>query len=156
MNKGLQSYLNDHLAGSEGAIKLVEHLIKSSQGDPENVFYKGLKRTIKGDQKLLNDLMESAGVKPSALLRIAGNVAGSASRLKLRWESETLGVFEALEMLALGIQGKRLLWRILDEISPHFPQWQNVDFTKLERDAVVQRDAVENLRREAGRDSLVC
>lgn len=156
MNKGLQNYLNDHLAGSEGAIKLVDHLIKATDGEPGNAFFKGLRRTIKDDQERLGELMDAVGVKQSALLKIAGNVTGGASRLKLRWEKEQLGIFEALEMLALGIQGKRLLWRILDEISPHFPQWKNFDFIQLERDAVVQRDAVENLRRETGRDALVC
>lgn len=156
MNKGLQRYLNDHLAGSEVALKLVDHLIKSTEGEHGNGFLRGLRRTIRDDQSRLRDLMKAADVEPSALLRLAGNIAGATGRMKLRIDPNGLGTFEALEMLALGIQGKRLLWRILDEISSHYPQWKEVDFIKLERDAVVQRNAVEMLRQEAGRETLIC
>jgi hypothetical protein len=62
-----------------------------------------------------------------------------------------LGRFEACEMLALGIQGKRLLWRGLAEIAPFHPGWHAFDFHTLERDAERQRDAVEEERMKAAR-----
>jgi hypothetical protein len=154
MNKGLQNYLNDHLAGSQGALKLVEHLIDTTKGEPGNGFFKGLKRTIKSDQQQLTEMMEVAGVKKRRLVKIAGNVAGGASRMRWRWEKDSTSNFEALEMLALGIQAKRLLWRILDEVSHHFPEWAKFNFIQLEKDALVQREAVESLRRESGREAL--
>lgn len=153
MNNGLQRYLNDHLAGSESALKLAEHLISRTTGAGSG-FFKGLRRSIEEDQRTLVEVMKLAGVKTNPLLRLAGNLTGGAARLKLRLDPATLGDFESLEMLSLGIQGKRLLWRILDEISPYFPQWKEIDFIQLEKEAVMQRDAVEDLRIHAGKEAL--
>lgn len=153
MNNGLQRYLNDHLAGSESALKLTDHLISRTTGAGSG-FFKGLKRSIQQDQRTLVDVMKLAGVKTNPILRLAGSLTGGAARLKLKLDPATLGDFESLEMLSLGIQGKRLLWRILDEISPSFPQWQGIDFIQLEKDALMQRDAVEDLRIHAGKEAL--
>jgi hypothetical protein len=63
-------------------------------------------------------------------------------------------MFEALEMLALGIQGKRLLWVVLQEIAPHFPEWEDINFAELEFEAIRQRESVEDRRIESGREAL--
>lgn len=154
MNKGLQNYLNDHLSGSRAAMKLVDHLIKATRGEPGNGFFKGLKRSLKGDQQRLIELMDAVGVKKRRFLKLADTVTGRTSRFKLIWEGEPLGMFEALELLALSLQAKRLLWRILDEVSPHFPEWMDFNFIQLEKEALVQRDAIEDLRRNAGKVAL--
>ena len=78
--------------------------------------------------------------------------------MKLMWEKVEpgqLGMFEALEMLAIGIQGKRLLWMVLYEISTWFPEWDGVDFRRLELEAIEQRDGVDAWRIEAAADALV-
>ena len=57
-------------------------------------------------------------------------------------------------MLAIGIQGKRLLWVMLGEIAPQFPSWRDIHFADLELAAIQQRDAVEVRRLAAGRDAF--
>jgi hypothetical protein len=64
-------------------------------------------------------------------------------------------MFEALEMLALGVQGKRLLWLVMQEIQPWFPEWSDYDFANLELEAIRQRDGVEVWRIEAAKESLI-
>jgi hypothetical protein len=96
-------------------------------------------------------------MEQSKPLQVAGTLTAKAGRLKLLWEGlkpGELGMFEALEMITLGIHGKRLLWVMLGEIAPQAPGWKNVDFAELERAAIRQRDALEERRIQAGRNTL--
>lgn len=156
MDKQLRRYLNDHLAGAGGAIKVLDRLVQEETSGED--FYRHLKSQVEEDQHKLQHLLTSAGLDRSAPTRLAGAVTAQAGRLKLMWEGfepGELGLFEALEMLALGIQGKRLLWVILDEIAPAFPEWSGMNFAELELAAIRQRDAVEERRIEAGRAALI-
>ncbi|KAH0533587.1 hypothetical protein GP486_008987, partial [Trichoglossum hirsutum] len=94
----------------------------------------------------------------SLLHEMAGTLSAQVSRLKLAWEGlepGKLGFMEAYEMLALGIQGKRMLWLVLAEIADWFPEWRNVDFTHLEAQASIQRDALEARLVHAAKGTLV-
>ena len=157
MNDRLERYLNDHLAGSQSAIAVLKDLAKRQDKPEEARFFRQLREAVEEDQKLLASLLERAGMKVSNVQKAAGKLTAQAGRLKLKWEgmeSGELGTFEALEMLALGIQGKRILWIMLTEIAPHFPEWSGMDFPSLERRAREQRDAVEKRRIAAGREAL--
>ena len=157
MNDRLERYLNDHLAGSHSAVTVIKDLAERQEDPADARFFRDLGKAVEEDQKLLAALLESAGMKESSFQKAAGKVTAQAGRLKLRWEGMEpgeLGTFEALEMLALGIQGKRILWIMLTEIAPLFPEWSGMDFRALERSAREQRDAVEKRRIAAGREAL--
>lgn len=157
MDKELQRYLNDHLAGSEGALILIQDLADRQEIVSEKQFFQDLKSKVAADQEILKDLLRRAGLDESTLLQMAGNLTAKAGRMKLFWEgmdAGELGMFEALEMLTLGIQGKRMLWVVLGEIASHFPEWNGVNFSDLELEAIKQRDAVEERRVETGREAL--
>ena len=158
MDKQLRRYLNDHLAGARGAIKVLDHLVASQAEEAAGEFYRHLKSQVEADHHKLQHLLASAGLDQSMPIQLAGAVTARAGRLKLMWEGfepGELGLFEALEMLALGIQGKRLLWVILGNIAPAFPEWSEINFAELELAAIRQRDAVEARRIEAGRAALI-
>ncbi len=158
MDKELLRYLNDHLAGSAGAIGLIQKLATSAE-DPEQArFFHGLEEKVEADRGLLRDLICRLGQSSSTLMEAAGGITGAASRLKLAWEGMQpghLGRFEGIEMLTLGIQGKRQLWRFLAGLAPLIPEWEGLDFAALELEAISQRDEVEKLRIEAGVDALL-
>jgi hypothetical protein len=157
MNHELERYLNDHLAGATGALLVIQHLADHVENPEARDFFVGLKTEVQGDRDLLEDLLASAGLESSTVLKIAGGVTARLGLMKLMWEGTDpgeLGLFEALEMLALGVQGKRLLWLALGEIAPWFPEWNGHDFANLELKAIQQRDGVERWRIEAARDSL--
>ncbi|MES2661389.1 MAG: hypothetical protein V4689_22405 [Verrucomicrobiota bacterium] len=157
MDHDLQRYLNDHLAGSNGALLLIQHFIDTMNESEARDDFILLKKSVENDRALLEHLIASAGLDTSAVANAAGDLAARVGFLKLMWEGfETggLGLFEGLEMLALGIQGKSLLWLSLREISSWYPEWNEVDFSKLEMDAIEQRDSVEFWRIEAARDIL--
>jgi hypothetical protein len=158
MDPSLERYLNDHLAGSCGAVRLIADLAERQEDEADRRFFLDLMADVEADQALLRELLAGAGLKESTALKVAGSLTARAGRLKLLWEGLEpggLGMFEALEMLALGIQGKRLLWAMLAEMAPHFPEWADIRFADLELQAIRQRDRVEERRRLEGRAALL-
>jgi len=158
MDQPIERYLNDHHAGASGALHLIRQLAERQEIESERLFFQNLQKMVEKDQTLLKDLLEKANMEKSLTLQIAGTLTEGAGRLKLLWEGlkpGELGMFEALEVLALGIQGKRLLWAMLGELSPYFPEWDSYDFAELELQAIKQRDQVEERRIETGRESLL-
>jgi hypothetical protein len=154
MNPELQRYINDHFAGSEGAILLLTDLISRSEEMEEKRFFVELKAQVENDRSILAKVLEAAELETEQTVKAAGKLTAKAGRLKLQWEGmkpDELGHFEACEMLALGIQGKRLLWRVLAEIAPFHPNWHAFDFHELERGAERQRDAMEAQRMKVAR-----
>jgi hypothetical protein len=158
MDHSLSRYLNDHLAGSSGALLLIQDICENHDIPEAIEFFRDLKRKVSDDRALLEDLLKRIEREPSLLMKAAGGVAARVGGLKLMWEKVEpgqLGMFEALELLAIGIQGKRLLWLALSEISLWFEEWEGIDFRQLELEAIEQRDGVEAWRTEAASDALV-
>jgi len=154
MNPELQRYLNDHSAGSEAAVLILTDLIERSETMEEKRFFVELKAQIENDRTILAKVLEAAELETEQGVKAAGKLTAKASHLKLLWEGMKpgeLGHFEACEMLALGIQGKRLLWRVLAEIAPFHRDWHAFDFHELERSAERQRDGMEAQRMKVAR-----
>lgn len=157
MDHDVTRYLNDHLAGSSGALILIQKIADSHDTPEAREFFLGLKEKVQADQSLLEDLLKRIGHEPSSLMKAAGGIAVRLANIKLMWEQVEpgeLGLFEALEMLALGVQGKRLLWAALRENARWFPEWNDIDFAGLELQAIDQRDRIEYWRVQAAVDVL--
>lgn len=153
----LNSYLNDHLAGSVGALELLERLMVTYKGKPLERFFSDLRNEIEVDQESLKALIAKLGEKESAVRKAGAWIAEKLSRAKIQL-SEThegeMGLFLALEGLALGIQGKRSLWCALATASETAPHLCGLDYAMLERRAVEQHDRVEAKRLEVAREVL--
>ena len=63
--KALDSYLNDHLAGSVGALELLEHWAHLHQGKPLGAFFSEIDAEVRADQNTLRNVMNSLGIKES-------------------------------------------------------------------------------------------
>jgi hypothetical protein len=141
----LTTYLDDHLAGAQGALALLERL----EPDPsDGLDLEGLQREIEEDREAATRLLETWGEKPSGIKRAAGWVAQQLSRPKLP-DDGALGRFEALELLSLGILGKRALWRTLaalraDAAAETLPS--ALELERLEARANDQHERVERAR----------
>jgi hypothetical protein len=151
----LSSYLNDHLAGSVGALELLDRLIDTYKGKPLERFFRDLRNEIAADQETLKGLIARLGGKESAVRKAGAWIVEKLSRAKIQL-SETregeLGLFLALEGLALGINGKRSLWRALATASEAAPHLRGPDYAALEKRAVEQHDRVEAKRLEVARE----
>ncbi len=147
-NPNLASYLNDHLAGSVAALSLLKHLIKAMEGTPHACFFEELRGEIAADQAALEALLAGFG-EESRIRKAAGWIAEKIGQVKVQIDGQKfgeLGLLEALEMLALGITGKRMLWAALGSAFKHSPLLSNVDLAFMEQRAVAQLERVEAAR----------
>lgn len=151
----LPIYLNDHLAGSVGALELLDRLIETYKGKPLEQFFNDLRNEIDADQDTLKDLIKKLGKEESAVRKAGAWVAEKLSRAKIRLshsEGGQMGLFHALEGLVLGITGKRGLWTALAAAANTVPQLRGLDYGRLIERAADQCDRVEAKRLEVARD----
>lgn len=153
--EGLSIYLNDHLAGSVGALELLDRLIDTYQGKPLERFFADLRGEIDADQETLKEVIAGLGEEESTVRKAGAWVLEKFSRGKIQLSGDgekKTGLFLALEGLVLGIHGKRSLWRALAVASETIPRLRNRDYVELERRAVEQHDRVEAKRLEVARE----
>ena len=144
---GLGRYLNDHLSGSEVAARLLRRLNRRYRGTAQGRFFAVLLADIRADQEALRELARRVGATRSVVKQAAGRVAELASRPKLRFgRNEPLGLFESLEMLALGILGKRSLWQALLRLAATDRRLNPAEVIRLEARALEQHGRVEERR----------
>ena len=148
MSEPLTVYLHDHLAGSNFAVELLKDWQGSQADEPLGMLAAQLGREIEADQTELRRIIDCLGGEPSPMKETFGWLAEKAARFKLRHkEKSALGVFEGLEILALGILGKLSLWDALAELAPAEPRLQPFDFNRLAARAKDQHARVESHRR---------
>lgn len=152
----LSTYLNDHLAGSVGAIAMVERAIEENAGTLLGRRLEEILKEIRKDQAVVQGLIEGAGSKENPLKKAGAWLTEKAGRVKLGGTGDPGGLarLELLETLAMGIHGKRGLWRALRVVVNKHPALRELDLDLLERRAVEQHDRVEEWRLEAAREAL--
>ncbi len=153
----LSSYLNDHLAGSVGAVELLKRLIETYEGKPLERFFTELLDEIKMDQEKLQGLINKLDAAESAVRKAGAWIAEKISRSKIQLDEARegeMGLFLALESLALGIAGKLSLWRALEAASEAAVQLRALDYADLKHRAREQFDRVETKRVEVARKVL--
>ena len=154
----LATYLNDHLAGATAAVELLEHLETAYAGSGVGQTVAGLLADIEADRQELQAVMGRLEVGESRARKASGWLASKVTELKLRVDDRSGGalhLFESLEVLSLGIEGKHGLWRALAAAAEDAPSLQVADYGRLAQRAVEQRGQVEAMRLEAARKALV-
>lgn len=148
--KELASYLNDHLAGSVGALELIAHWAHDQKGKSLGAFFAETEREIKADQDKLRDVIRSLGIEESKVRKAGAWAAEKLGRARLIIagdESGSLGLVLTLEGLIMGVTGKKLLWRAL--AAANLPQLGDYDFDELQRRAEQQIERIEAERMRA-------
>ena len=147
MSEPLSTYLQDHLAGAAHAIDLVEFMRDQHPTDELGEFAAGLLVELNADRDKLRQLADRVGTGSSSIKEITARISEKFARLKLRHDAEAgLGIFEALEFLAIGIHGKLELWRALEAIAAIDRRLRDMDFAHLADRAENQHAAVEKQR----------
>ena len=113
----LETYLSDHLSGSIVAIDLARRRA-SSQGDDE--IGEELRRfaaEVERDQRTLRNAIASLDASPSMVKELIAN--GTAWVDSIRSALNLPGapnLVRDVELLIMGVRGKELLWKALEEI----------------------------------------
>jgi hypothetical protein len=155
-SKYLATYLNDHLAGSTAGVELARRAAAENEGSELGTFLTRLAGEIEADRDALREMMDSLGVRPDRAKVAAAWLGEKLGRLKpnaqLRGYSPLSPLVE-LEILLLGITGKRLLWNALAEVAGE----HGLDAQRLEELAARaerQRTEVEERRVAVARRAL--
>lgn len=156
MNDSLGVYLHDHLAGAAYAVDLVEFMRDQHREEELGRFASEILIEIKKDRATLRAIAERVGTSGGSILKEAASwAAEKVSRFKLGHDAGSgLATFEALEFLAMGILGKRALWRALAAIGPSDPRLAGVDFDALAARAQYQHGLVDQRRLILARTAL--
>jgi hypothetical protein len=154
-NHLLAIYLNDHLAGSTVGVELARRLRGNNGETPP--FAAPLARVcteIEEDRETLKALMAELDVRRDPVKPALAWIGEKVARLKLNGRLtgySPLSRLVELEMLHIGITGKRQLWGSLDGLGGAI---EGFDFKVLAQRAEGQRDVVEDLHRQAAELAL--
>ena len=153
--KDLDSYLNDHLAGSVSALELIAHWVKAHKGEALGSFFVETETEIKADQDTLRDVMRTLGVEESKMRQAGAWAAEKIGRARLIIagdEPGSLGLVLTLEGLIMGVSGKKLLWRTL--ATAKLSRLNSYNFEQLQRRAEQQVERIEAERLSAVRQAF--
>lgn len=142
----LVSYLRDHLTGSDTAFHVVEGIRRSHAGRPEGEFCAWFYEDLREEREVVRDLLTQLGASPLSMKRIGGQAAGAVARAVSGGRREDLSLFRTFEGFAVGVQGKRCMWRALQAVRPLTPLTARRSFEELEAMAVRQWEAIERIR----------
>jgi hypothetical protein len=152
MDGPLATYLNDHLAGAQFAIAMLQRMRDAHPDESLHQFASKLLAEIESDRAILQKLADEVGGNTNALKEATAWLTEKASRLKLRLgDGDELAEFEALETLALGILGKLKLWQSLATVVDRHPPLQRLKLGELADRAQSQHAQVESRRLAAAR-----
>lgn len=157
-NRHLAIYINDYLAGATTAVELLEHLEAMFRGMTLEPFLARLRADITADRGALESIMARLQIEENRPRQAAAWLAERFSRLKLRMDDPAGGplhVLEAMDVVAIGIEGKHALWRALASVAEGIPLLRGVDLERLEQRATAQRRQVEIMRLEAARAAFL-
>jgi len=111
------------------------------------VFAAELLREIELDRAELRKIIDRIGAPSHTFKEVVAWGAEKASRFKVHNEANpALGIFEGLEMLALGVLGKLALWNALAVIAASDARLKGLDYERLAMRAKQQHERVETHR----------
>jgi hypothetical protein len=144
--RAVATYLREHLPGADTAIQIVHDLSDAYRGGPEGALFASLYEQFREDRGVVEKILAELGYTSRSVKRLAGRATGSALGTVAGGAPGDLSLFRTLEALAIGVQGKRCLWRAAQALValPHPPGRRS--FVELEADAVRQWEAIERHR----------
>ena len=147
MSEPLVTYLKDHLAGAQVAIQLLESMRNQNDDQEFRQFASVLLPEIQADDQILRHIAEKIGSGPRGIKQVGGWLLEKAARLKLgHTGSRSFELFQSMELLALGVQGKLSLWKALRAALGQDARLRGYDFDSLIVRAQEQYDKVESQR----------
>jgi hypothetical protein len=153
MSDFLAVYLRDQLALGVTWRAVARRARDNNKGTELGAALAEVADGIAEDVRTFEAIMRALGIRPNRAKVLLASVAERFGRLKRngRWLSYSpLSRFLELEILAMGIEGKKILWHTLGELAGLRDRLPDTDFDELLTRAGRQRQTLEPFRREAG------
>ena len=144
--QALSAYLLDHLSGSDVALRVVHRLDSTHQGTEDGPLFRRLSKEFEEDREVVRTLLTRLGASGRSIKRAAGYASGAVLSVTAGGEPGDLSLLRTLEALAIGVQGKRCLWRALQNVRTVPSAVDGMTFVELEAKAVRQWEAIEKRR----------
>ncbi|MEP7088135.1 MAG: hypothetical protein ABI884_12595 [Gemmatimonadota bacterium] len=153
----LATYLKDHFAGSEGALAILDHIEREHGHGAAGAMARTLRPEVQSERQVLEALLAELNDESSVPRRVFGWLSEKGLELKLRLDDSSHGplhLLEAVEMLALGVHGKRGMWTALEASRAAIPALGNVDYAQLTKQAEAQGALIESVRMSAAQSAF--
>ncbi len=153
----LRTYLNDHLAGSTLGVELARRASRNNRGTAYGQELAQLTREIEEDRETLKQIMRRLEVTQDRAKVALAWCAEKVVRLKPNGRLlsySPLSRLEELEALAIGVEGKGLLWQALAEARGSDPRLADFDLPALRARADSQQHRIEMQRLRASDEAL--
>jgi hypothetical protein len=153
----LEVYLNDHLAGSSAGLGIARRIASAEEGNEYGDVAGEIAGEIEGDKAALEDVMRRLGIGHDQIrLTVAWGAERARRVLRVAWllDPGGEGLLEELELLMLGVTGKRALWRALSGTKASDPRLRGVQLETLEARADSQLARLEQLRLRAAAEAF--
>ena len=153
----LHIYLQDHLAGATFGFELVQRCQRNNEGSELAEPLAKLTAEIAEDRRTLQAIMRDVGAEASRTKVATGWTLEKVRRLKPNgalFKYTPLARVMELESLAIGVAGKKAMWRALEDVASREAHLDHHDFSRLAERADDQLSRVEALRLEAARTAF--
>jgi hypothetical protein len=143
----LAAYLREHLTGSDAALQVVTRLRRTHAGTEEGRLFATLSEEFSEERKAVRELLATLDVSAASPKRLAAQVSGGLLTLMAGGAPGDLSLFRTLEALAVGVQGKRCMWRALQSLGLTHPGDEGRSLADFEAMALRQWEAIDRHRR---------
>jgi hypothetical protein len=153
----LRIYMNDQLAAGVLWREVAQRAQRSNAGTELGEALARVATGITEDVATFEQIMDRLGFPRSRVKSSLAVAAERVGRLKLNGRLRTyspLSRFAELDFLAIGIDGKKILWTNLGHLADLRTRLTDVDFDHLVERAERQRAEIEPFRVEAGRQAF--
>lgn len=153
----LRIYMNDQLAAGVLWREVAQRAQRNNAGTELGDALARVATGIAEDVATFEQLMDRLGFPRSRVKSSVAVAAERVGRLKLNGRLRTyspLSRFAELDFLAIGIDGKKILWVNLGDLAGLRARLPDVDFDGLIERAQRQRAEIEPFRLEAGRQAF--
>lgn len=150
-DKAMDTYLNDHLAGSTLGVDLAKHIRDRSE-PPLEALMATITAEIEEDRETLIELMERMGTPTNPVKKATAWMTEKMSRAKFSGLSSgepDVGLLMALESLTLGVAGKECMWQALRRVADRYEALASTDFERLIERAQAQHGQLDAERVKA-------
>jgi hypothetical protein len=146
---GLDTYLNDHMAGATAGCNLAQMASEEHQTDEHGPFFSEIYAEISADKDTLQQLMDALGVEASSSKTALAEVGSKLMGPKFTGgDDDALNAFVTVETLSIGVEGKVCMWKALKTVEADYAAFEQFSIDDLLARATSQREKLEAQRQK--------